>query len=170
MRQTVPMPAEICPHCGRPLDAHNRHLRFALPEPVLDVPVAERAARTWGSDVLMQVQDVGAFVRVLVPVHLTGGFTVTFGAWLGVHPDDLRKAYELWWTEEYSGLKLEGRLANMLPPWESEIYAKPLNVVVRNRDEVPYADSSSDDFLQNVLTREWPHEHVLAAVARYETT
>lgn len=58
----------------------------------------------------------------------------------------------------------------MLPPWESDTYAKPLNAVVRNRDEVPYADTSSDDFLQNVLTREWPHEDVLSAVARYETT
>jgi len=66
---------------------------FRLPEPVLDVPEAERASRTWGNDVLMQVQGVGAFVRILVPVHLTGGYTVTFGAWLGLHPDDLRRAH-----------------------------------------------------------------------------
>ena len=116
----------------------------------------------------MQVQGVGAFVRVLVPTHLSGGYTVTFGAWLGVHPDDLRRAYEVWWTDAYADLVLEGRLANMLPPWESETYAKPMLVAVRDPDAVPYAVGSTDDFLQSVLTEEWPHEAVLSAIARFE--
>ena len=53
---------------------------------------------TWLSDadanssVMMQIPDVGAFVRVLVPVHLTGGYSVTFGAWLGLDPAELRRA------------------------------------------------------------------------------
>jgi hypothetical protein len=158
----------VCAHCGRPTEEHNRHLRFVLPEPVLVVPVEDRAARTWGNDVLMMVRDVGAFVRVLVPVHLSGGYTVTFGTWLGVHPDDLRHTYEIWFTPGYSGLELEGRLANMLPPWEEQTYGRPLNVKVRNTDEVPYATASSDSDLQHVLTNEWPHEFVLAAVAPFE--
>jgi hypothetical protein len=29
---------------------------------------------------------VGAFLRALLPVQLTGGYTVTFGVWVGVHP------------------------------------------------------------------------------------
>lgn len=139
-----------------------------LPEPVLDVPAAELEARTWGNEVLMEVQGVGSFVRVLVPTHLSGGYTVTFGAWLGVHPDDLRKAYEVWWTDAYADLVIDGRLANMLPPWESETYDKPMQAAVRNRDEVPYAVSSTDESLHTVLTKEWPHEQVLAAVARFE--
>gem|GEM_PF-5983322 len=57
----------VCPTCGRPLDEHNRHLRFGVPEPVLSVPKEERAARTWGNDVLMQVQGIGSFVRILIP-------------------------------------------------------------------------------------------------------
>ena len=166
--QPARVPTDLCPHCGRRLDEHNRHLRFVLPEPVLEVPVAEREARTWGNEALMQVQGVGAFVRVLVPIHLTGGYTVTFGAWLGVDPDDLGTAYEVWWTDAYADLVIDGRLANMLPPWETETYGKPMQVAVRNRDEVPYAVSSIDEFLQTVLTKEWPHEDVLAAVARYE--
>jgi hypothetical protein len=157
-----------CALCGRPLDEHNRHLRFHLPEPVLDVPRPEREARTWGNDVLMQVLGVGAFVRVLVPIHLTGGYTVTFGAWLGVDPDDLRKAYGVWHTDDYRDLELDGRLANMLPPWESHTLARPLRAIVRDPDVVPYAAESSDDFLQRVLTDEWPHEEILAAVAPYE--
>jgi hypothetical protein len=80
---------DTCPKCGRPLDDHNRHLRFTWPDPVLSVPESERHSRTWGNDVLMQVKDVGSFVRVLLPVRLSGGYTVTFGTWLSVHPEDL---------------------------------------------------------------------------------
>jgi hypothetical protein len=40
----------------------------------------------------MQVPGVGAFARPLLPVHLTGEYTVTFGLWLAVHPDEMRVA------------------------------------------------------------------------------
>ena len=162
------VPTASCPLCGRPTDEHNRHLRFRLPEPVLDVPDAEREQRTWGSDVLLQVQGVGAFVRILVPVHLTGGYTVTFGAWLGVHPDDVRRAYEVWHTDSYKDLELNGRLANVLPPWESETIARPLRAAVRDPESVPVAVDSSDEFLRRVLTEEWPHEEILGAIEPYE--
>ena len=132
------------------------------------MPAEDRESRTWGNDVLMMVQDVGAFVRVLVPVHLTGGYTVTFGAWLGVHPDDLRRTYEIWNEPEYANLELDGRLANMLPPWEDKTYGRSLRATVRNADQVPYAADSSDTDLQSILTEEWQHEFVLAAVAPFE--
>ena len=133
------------------------------------MPRSERAARTWGNDVMMQVEGVGAFVRILVPVHLTGQHKVTFGAWLGVHPDDLRRSYEIWLTPEYGQLTLRGHLANMLPPWEEETFVKPLDAAVRDPEAVPYAIASSDGMMQRILREEWPHELVLAAVAPYES-
>lgn len=156
-----------CPTCGRPLDEHKRHLRFRLPEPVLEVPESERGDRTWGNDVLMQVRDVGAFVRVMVPIRLTGGYTVTYGAWLSVPPADLRHAWEVWWTPVYAGPQLTGVLANMLPLWEQETYAKPLSAAVRDAESAPYAADSSDPFLRRVLQEEWPHGPILEALARY---
>ena len=56
----------------------------------------------------------------------------------------------------------------MLPPWEEQTYRHPLRVAVRNPDEVPYAVESTDADLQRILTEEWPHEFVLAAVAPFE--
>ena len=135
---------------------------------MLEVPEHEREARTWGNDVLMQVQGVGAFVRVLVPVKLTGGYSVTFGPWLSVTPDDLRHAYEIWWQPEYASLWLRGALANMLPGWEAETYVKPLDAAVLDRDAVPYAVASTDAFMHRLLCDEWPHEAVLAAVAPFD--
>ncbi|HEY3038616.1 MAG TPA: DUF2199 domain-containing protein [Pyrinomonadaceae bacterium] len=158
----------LCPTCGRSLDEHNRHIRFGVPEPVLSVPEKERAARTWGNDVLMQVQGVGAFVRILVPVKLTGGYTVTYGAWLSVQPDDLRHACDVWFAPSYMDLCLRGVLANMLPGWESETYVKPVEAAVLNVEQVPYAVDSPDDFMRRVIKDEWPHEFVLDAIAPYE--
>jgi hypothetical protein len=116
----------------------------------------------------MMVQGVGAFVRVLVPVHPSGGYTATFGAWLGVHPNELRRSHEIWFTPEYAALELDGGLANMPSPWEDQTYGRPLRATVRNPDEVPYAADSTDAHLQRILTDEWPHEFVLAAVAPFE--
>ena len=158
----------VCPTCGRALDEHNRDIRFGVPEPVLSIPKEERAALTWGNDVLMAVKGIGGFVRILVPVKLTGGYTVTYGAWLSVDSPSLQRAWELWTDEGYKDLKLNGVLANMLPVWEDETFIKPIEAAVINVEHVPYAIASSDEFMSRVLNEEWPHEVVLAAIAPFE--
>jgi hypothetical protein len=114
-----------CPTCGRPLDEHNRHFRFKVPEPVLAIPEADRPGLTWGNDVLMQVEGVGFFVRILVPIKLTGGHTTTYGAWLSVHPEDLRRSWEVWTTPAYKELRLRGVLANSFPDGCPKLTASP---------------------------------------------
>ena len=158
-----------CPKCGRPLEEHNRHIRFGVPEPILSIPEKERAALTWGNDVLMRVEGVGGFVRILIPVKLTGGYTVTYGAWLSVEYADLRRAWEVWQDDSsYEQLRLSGVLANMLPGWENETYVKPLEAAVIDVQHTPYAIDSPDDFMRRVIKDEWPHDVVLAAIAPYE--
>ena len=111
---------------------------------------------------MMQVPGVGAFIRALLPVALSGGFTVTFGVWLAVHPDELRRAFAIWWEPEYETLALDGRLANAVPPWG--LLAAPVRAVVRDPNQTPYCDSSIDERLAAVLTNEWPHDLVLDAI------
>jgi len=159
--------ATSCPTCGRPLDEHDRHVRFGVPEPVLSIPKEERPARTWGNDVIMQVEGIGGFVRILVPVKLTGGYQITFGAWLSVDSADLRRTWEVWDQPSYEDLRIVGILANMLPGWETETYMKPLETAVLNVEHTPYAVDSSDDFLRRVIKDEWPHEQLLTAVAPF---
>ncbi|HVQ88768.1 MAG TPA: hypothetical protein VMT88_11380 [Actinomycetes bacterium] len=139
-----------------------------VPDPVLALPDQERTDGIWlshrdpSSSVMMMVPELGAFVRVLLPVHLTDGYTVTFGAWLGVHPDELHRAFGVWWEPEYSDLALEGRLANALPKWG--LLAVPAVAAVQNPDETPYIVGSSDPTLTRVLTDEWPHRDILDAI------
>lgn len=157
-----------CAMCGRTVDAHNRHVRFTWPDPVFAMGLGLRGDAIWmshadaRSSVMMQVPDLGAFIRALLPVTLTGGFTLTFGVWIGVHPDDLQRAHALWWTQGYPSLELEGRLANAVPPWG--LLAAPVHAVVRDPEQTPYCDSSSHPELASVLSDEWAHETVLAAV------
>jgi len=157
-----------CALCGRSLDTHDRHVRFRLPDPVLRLPEQDRTEGTWKSEddpnaaVMMQVPQVGAFLRALLPVRLTGGYTVTFGVWIGVQPDDLRRAWETWWTPEYAQLAMEGRLANALPAWE--VFGAPVTIAVTEPGVTPYCVSSSDDQLGSVLTDHWDHDLILGGL------
>ena len=96
----------------------------------------------------------------LLAVRLTGGHTVTFGVWVGVHPDDLKRAFDTWWTPEYAQLQLTGRLANALPAWD--VFGAPVSLAVTDPDATPFVVASSDEGLHQVLTSEWDHQSVLA--------
>jgi hypothetical protein len=112
--------------------------------------------------VMMQVPSVGPFVRCLLPVALTGGYRVTFGVWIAVHPDDLRRAFSVWWEPEYAQLALDGWLANRLPTWDC--LAASVHATVEDPEHTPYIRSSDDGMLSRVLKDEWPHEPVLSAL------
>ena len=130
---------------------------------MLEVPPDERPSRTWGSDPLIQVQGVGAFVRVLLPIRLTGGFSLTVGTWLAINPALLRSVWETWETTAYSTMVLEGFLANKIPPWGASVLGAPTTAVVRDPSQNPYLSSSPQPDLNAVLSNEWPHNEILDA-------
>ena len=47
---------------------------------------------------MMQVPAIGAFVRALLPVRLSGGHTITFGVWVGINPQELQRVFAVCWT------------------------------------------------------------------------
>jgi hypothetical protein len=122
MREDLRVTEKMCA-CGRPLKVHVRHVRFGMPDPVLDARDQDRVNGAWlshadgGSSVMMRIPGVGSFVRALLPVDLTGGYTVTFGVWVGIDPDELQRAFAVWWEPAYKDLRLSGRLANAIGPW-----------------------------------------------------
>ncbi|SEQ27515.1 DUF2199 domain-containing protein [Arthrobacter sp. OV608] len=151
-----------CAMCGRATTAHDRDVRFQLPDPVLNSPEQHRAGDSWLSDpdpnqaTLMQIPYISPFVRALLPVKLEGGHELRFGVWIAIHPEDLQNACRVWNAPEYSDLKLTGYLANKIEPWG--LYKVPVNLAVLNPDHTPYCVSSSDQELNDVLTLEWPHD------------
>jgi hypothetical protein len=157
-----------CQICGRLADAHDRHVRFRLPEPVLASPGQENVPGAWLShgtpeaSVMMQIPGFGAFVRALLPVRLTGGYTVTFGVWAGVHPAELQRTFRIWWEPEYQDLQLDGVLGNSIPPWG--LLAARVSLSVRDPEQTPYCSGSPDPQLSRVLREEWAHEDILGAL------
>jgi hypothetical protein len=111
---------------------------------------------------MMQIPDVGAFVRALLPVRLSDHSTVYFGVWISVHPDALQIAVEVWDQPTYLTLTIDGLLANAVPPWG--LLAAPVHAVARDRRHTPYCESSSDPLLTRVLTHEWPQHTIVTAL------
>jgi hypothetical protein len=163
-----PTAPSTCATCGRGRDVHNQHVRFRLPDPVLALPDGERTPGIWMShddantSVMMQVPEVGPFVRVLLPVSLTGGDRLTFGLWLSISPDQFRHAFEQWWAPSYPDLVLEGRIANDIQPWG--LLARPATATVKDVDATPHLTSSGDALTERVLSDEWGHDEVLDAL------
>lgn len=134
---------------------------------MLDLPDGEATDGIWLSAgtareaSLMQVPDLGCFVRAQLPIKLTGGYSLTYGVWVCVHPDDLQHAFKIWWSPEYDDLRLAGYLANRIEPWD--VLGKPIEIAVRNSDQNPWCESSTDPVLASILSEEWDHTTVLPA-------
>lgn len=157
-----------CPDCGHVLDEHDRHQRFTLPEPMVHVDQPVPAEDVWmsGSDVrdseLLQVQRIGTFVRATLPVDLTGGYRITFGVWLLVDPTEFRSICEAWWGPGYSQLRIEGYLANEIPPWG--MFASPVDAIVKDPEKLPVCVASAVPLLDRVLREQWSHEVALGSI------
>lgn len=132
---------------------------------MLELPDQERTDGVWMShddastSVMMQVPNLGPFCRCLLPVHLDGGYTLHFGVWVAIHPDELQRAVSIWWTPGYASLELDGFLANALPGWGALF--SPVHAAVLDPEHTPYVTASDDPELAHVLAHEWPHDEVL---------
>jgi hypothetical protein len=155
----------ICPDCGRPLDIHDQHIRFALPDDVIAAGLTAESEDVWIAGEaprqadFMAAKGIGFFVRSLVAVQLTDEHTVTYGVWIRADEATVHHAHAEWHAATYSDLVINGRLANELAPWEvhgAEVTARP-----RTTNEIPYVDFSTNSSMTAVLTQVWPHDLVL---------
>ena len=151
---------------GHALNEYERHIRFRLPDPVLARPGSETADDTWGlvngdpmQSTFLMVQHVGCFIRALLPVQLTGGYSLTFGVWIAVRDADLRRAYETWWEPAYADLAIDGYLANDILPFG--LGGRPVRIEARKENTLPECASSPDPELACVLDATWNHREVL---------
>ena len=76
------------------------------------------------------------------------------------HPNDLKRAYDVWWGPDYPNLSISGRLANSLPGWG--LVGAPVELEVVDPGATPYCVRSSDAELFKVLADEWERTEVLA--------
>jgi hypothetical protein len=144
---------------GRDLD-----FRFKLPDPILEIPEAERPQRVRESGDVVGAEGVGVFVRVMLRVMLTDDFQITYGTWLALmNRGDFDRARRLWHSDEYSSLVLEGVIANGIEPWGPPLMT-PARASVKDVNQVPYVETIYDESMAAVLDHTWPRSWVLSAI------
>ncbi|MBG6135337.1 hypothetical protein [Longispora fulva] len=135
-------------------EPYDLDLRVDLPDGV--------TAREWGNDLLMRAEGGGAFVRVLLPVRLRGGSTITFSTWLRVSEEDLHRAFLVWAKPGYGELVLDGTLANTILPWGPAVLGAPATAAVLDPAHLPTLVESSNPTLLEVLGLEWDADDTLS--------
>lgn len=159
------MDPDVCGCCGIAMDPNRRqrNLKFGLPQAVVDLPERERTPGTWlshdtaNASIMMRVPNCGVFVRSQLPVQFAGGFTVSFGVWLMIYPDDLHPVMNTFLgpKDEYANLRITGLLANNVPPWD--LFGSPVEAIVRDTTEIPVCAHSTEFELERLLYETWPH-------------
>ncbi|MGA2512848.1 MAG: DUF2199 domain-containing protein [Candidatus Limnocylindrales bacterium] len=155
---------EPCACCGIAPGPGGRPLTVTFEQPDVIFDIREELLDTWGEDPFLAIKDVGFFLRVILPVKLTDGFSVDFGTWLEVHSNDFRTAWQTWNAPEYADLDIEGYVANAIEPWKKLPHAL-VRATVRDVDQVPYLVSCDDELVTRILGETWPHADVLAPYA-----
>ena len=112
---------------------------------------------------MMQIPGVGPLHSRLLAVRLVGGYAVTYGVWVGVHPGDLQRAFRVWWEPDYENLRLEGALCQLGPPMGAAGSPRQPGSEESGTHALLVA-RSSDPMLSRVLGEEWPHKDVLEAL------
>ncbi|GAA3350599.1 hypothetical protein GCM10020358_77160 [Amorphoplanes nipponensis] len=149
-----------CPCCGGALSPVDFAVRSTWPDPMLALSAEDREA-AWGNEHLKAAEGVGAFVRCLMPVRLTGGSTLEYSVWLRVPAAELRHASEIWETPEYAGLRLDGTVANAVQPWPDMLGA-PAGAEVRDPEAIPYLTAAEGTLMHRILHDEWDRDDVLS--------
>lgn len=144
-----------CGCCGAEIASTDRiDYRLNRPEQLIGVPGEQLAAPTGG---LLVGPDGDTYIRCLLPVALTGGTELVFGAWMRISKVDAMYAHAVWDNDsEYANLRLSGRFANAIKPWD--LLGVHAEAAVLNADELPYYTSHP------LLEREWDRDEVLSRI------
>ncbi|MFD9699707.1 hypothetical protein [Lentzea sp. NPDC059081] len=144
-----------CGCCGAEITSTDRiDYRLNRPEQLIGVPGEQLGAPTGG---LLVGPDGDTYIRCLLPVQLTGGTELVFGAWMQISKVDAMYAHAVWDNDgEYSNLRVSGRFANVIRPWD--VLGVQAEAAVLNADELPYFTSHP------LLERDWDRDEVLSRI------
>jgi hypothetical protein len=109
------------------------------------------------------MDDRRFFVRALLPVRLSDGHEFHFGVWLETPVETFKRLWTNWELPEYVTMRFDATLANSVPPWNGAILGAPCVAAVREPNQLPYVESSSQFQLAWVLATPWKREECAAS-------
>ena len=104
----------------------------------------------------MQLDLKRFFVRALLPVRLSDGHEFHFGVWLETSEETAKQLWTNWERPEYSAMRFDATLANAVPPWDESVLGVPCAAGIRNQNQLPYVESSTNADLAAVMATPWP--------------
>ena len=104
----------------------------------------------------MQLDLAHFFVRALLPVRLSDGHEFHFGVWLETSEETAKALWANWERPENPTMRFEALLANSVPPWNESILGAECIAAVRDENQLPYIESSTQLQLANVIASPWP--------------
>ncbi|MGH7686783.1 MAG: DUF2199 domain-containing protein [Candidatus Dormibacteria bacterium] len=145
-----------CPDCGREVDGLDREVTFGVPDEVYALSPETRRARVvqTGKSFLL-FDGERCFLRVLLPVTLDIGHEFRFGVWIEVSQADFKRAWSVWDDPAYLDLRVDGRLANAVPPWRDAVLGADCSARPRNQSDALFIDESSQPILEGILSTPW---------------
>jgi hypothetical protein len=174
LRSVVAVEPEIplCGKCGKPLDPGDPRANLPWPDPVADMTEEERDEHVrFRSDAVVATDNIGGFVRALLPVPLTDGRTATIGVWISVEADVYVHVTKVGRGElDYTQLQFEGRLANSLEPLSERILGAPVSAGLpadATRLRMPHVLGSPAPETSAILNGHWRPEDVLTGDMRW---
>jgi hypothetical protein len=174
LRSAVAVELEIpvCYKCGKPLDPGDPRFNIPWPDPVADMTEEEREEHVrFSSEAVVATDNIGGFVRALLPVPLTDGRTATIGVWVSVEADVYAHVTKVGRGElDHTQLQFEGRLANSLEPWGQRILGVPVSAGLPAgaiRLTMPHVLDSPAPEISAILNDRWRAEDVLTGDMRW---
>ncbi|MDT7783573.1 MAG: hypothetical protein QOF58_1992, partial [Pseudonocardiales bacterium] len=149
--------------CGEVLDPNNLAWDNWLPDDLADLSDEERSERiVFESRVFIVANGYGTAARVILPITLDTGHTVTLGVWMS--PDDPETMGETAREggDPWIGYAFTGKLLNAVHPWPETSHTKITAQGFADRELARVVDAE-DPVLKRVLTEKWPHRVVVDA-------
>ncbi|MFS8101956.1 hypothetical protein LFM09_32990 [Lentzea alba] len=153
----------ICHCCGDELSADNLAWDFVQPDDFANLSAKQRAkAITFESRVFIVAEGFGAATRVILPISLDTGHTVTLGVWVAPHDPDTMTRTAREGGAAWVGYRFTGTLLNAVEPWPEVIHTE-LTAQGFADGELARVVDAENPLLQRVLTEKWPHQAVVGA-------
>jgi hypothetical protein len=133
------------------------------PDDFAALSAEERAAGVvFESRAFIVAEGFGAAARVILPIGLDTGHTVTLGVWVAPHDPDTMARTAREGGAAWVGYTFTGTLLNAVRPWPETVHTE---ITARGLvdGELARVVDAADPLLKRVLTEKWPHQDVVDA-------
>jgi hypothetical protein len=155
----------VCSCCGKPITEDNLGFNYTVPSTLWDLSDEEcEDVVVVNTDAVLTTRGFGNYFRVILPVRLDDGRTVTFGVWVEIHtPDEFTRVLDYCREpEDPPSLTFQGTLSNSVAPWQGKTMGATVTSALLEPRKLPRITGGDPPVLE-VLNGSWSARDVLAS-------